>query len=68
MQEMKENDFGAKKGKKEQTYLCSKCKKCFQTNSGLWKHNKICNVSENDTNETIPKWLLKQFDPVLNQQ
>ena len=65
MQEMKENDFGAKKGKKEQTYLCSKCKKCFQTNSGLWKHNKICNVSENDTNETAIQELNNQITPEL---
>ena len=46
-----ETDSVAKNGKKEETYLCEKCDKCFHTNSGLWKHNKICN--QNINNNTV---------------
>jgi hypothetical protein len=45
------NDLGAKNGKNGQNYLCGKCDKCFHTNSGLWKHKKICNQTVN--NNTI---------------
>ncbi len=65
IKEINGNEKVAKSGKKEQTYLCSKCKKCFQTNSGLWKHNKICNVSDNDTNETAIQALNNHITPEL---
>jgi hypothetical protein len=37
------------------TYFCN-CGKKYTTKSGLWKHNKICNIShENDANENSVK-------------
>lgn len=65
--------------KKEQNYLCSKCKKCFQTNSGLWKHNKLCNTNDNDTiqesnNQITPELVMsilqqnKELQKILIEQ
>jgi hypothetical protein len=65
--------------KKEQNYLCSKCKKCFQTNSGLWKHNKLCNTNDNDTiqesnNQITPELIMsilhqnKELQKILIEQ
>jgi hypothetical protein len=46
------NDFVAKSGKNAEKYVCKKCEKCFHTNSGLWKHSKIC-IFENNKIETV---------------
>jgi hypothetical protein len=46
------NDFVAKSGKNAEKYVCKNCEKCFHTNSGLWKHNKIC-ICENNKIETV---------------
>ena len=45
------NDLVAKSGKKWQIYSCDKCKKNFNTNSGLWKHKKTCDMIESSINE-----------------
>ena len=29
-------------------FICKKCNKHYQSNAGLWKHNKVCNVTKND--------------------
>jgi hypothetical protein len=41
-QEALETVCVAKSGEKWQKNVCEKCDKSFHTNSGLWKHNKIC--------------------------
>jgi len=41
------NEMEIKKGKKGQNFTCQSCDKKFQTNAGLWKHNKICNFDTN---------------------
>ena len=41
------NEMEIKKGKKGQNFACQKCDKKFQTNAGLWKHNKICILDTN---------------------
>jgi hypothetical protein len=33
-------------------YECEKCKKVYQTNAGLWKHNKKCIALNNSNDET----------------
>ena len=35
------------KYKLSDVFCCEKCKKVYQTNAGLWKHNKKCNVLNN---------------------
>ena len=45
------HDLVAKSGKKWQSYPCEKCTKNFNTNSGLWKHKKTCNINESSINE-----------------
>ena len=30
------------------THLCENCKKEFKNRSGLWKHNKVCNIKESE--------------------
>ncbi len=64
--EINGNDFGAKKGKKGQNYLCTKCTKCFNTNSGLWKHKKNCDANNNEEiNEENNQQLNNQITPEL---
>jgi hypothetical protein len=63
--EINGNDFGAKSGKKGQNYCCEKCKKIFYTNSGLWKHNKICVTIENESDEINNEELNNQITPEL---
>ena len=63
--EINGNDFGAKSGKKGQNYCCEKCKKIFYTNSGLWKHNKICVTIENESDEINTEELNNQITPEL---
>ncbi len=42
-----------------QEFFCEKCKKCFHTNAGLWKHNKKCkNINESNDNEPTDKELM----------
>jgi hypothetical protein len=48
-QEITGHDLVAKNGDKGGNYICENCDKCFHTNSGLWKHNKICNQNINNT-------------------
>ena len=48
-QEITGHDLVAKNGDKGGNYVCENCDKCFHTNSGLWKHNKICNQNINNT-------------------
>jgi hypothetical protein len=48
-QEITGHDLVAKNGDKGGNYVCENCDKCFHTNSGLWKHNKICNKNINNT-------------------
>jgi len=49
--EINGHDLVAKSGKKWQSYSCEKCTKNFNTNSGLWKHKKTCNINESSINE-----------------
>jgi hypothetical protein len=35
------------KYKLSDVFCCEKCKKVYQTNAGLWKHNKKCNAQNN---------------------
>ena len=49
VQEITGHDLVAKNGDKGGNYVCENCDKCFHTNSGLWKHNKICNQNINNT-------------------
>ncbi len=49
--EINGNDLVAKSGKKWQIYSCEKCYKKFNTNSGLWKHKKACDINESSINE-----------------
>ena len=64
-QEIIGNDSVAKSGKKGQNYCCEKCKKIFYTNSGLWKHNKICVTIENESDEINTEDLNNQITPEL---
>ena len=48
--EMFGNGLVAKSGEKWQNYCCEKCKRIFYTNSGLWKHKKMCVTIENEIN------------------
>jgi hypothetical protein len=54
-QEMFGKDFVAKSGKNEEKYICKNCDKSFHTNSGLWKHSKICISENNKTENTVDK-------------
>jgi hypothetical protein len=49
------NDFVAKSGKNAEKYVCKNCEKCFHTNSGLWKHSKICICENNKIENTVNK-------------
>jgi hypothetical protein len=68
IQEINGNDLVAKSGKQCQTYCCEKCQKKFYTNSGLWKHKKICDTNDNNlnnidiTDSNIIVQLIKQND------
>ena len=64
-QEIFGNDLVAKSGKKGQNYCCEKCKRNFYTNSGLWKHNKICVTIDNDSEEINTEDLNNQITPEL---
>ena len=48
------NNFVAKSGKNKQ-YSCKNCEKCFHTNSGLWKHSKICICEDNKEENNLDK-------------
>jgi hypothetical protein len=53
-QEMLGKDLMAKSGKNKQ-YLCKNCEKSFHTNSGLWKHNKICICEDHKEENNLDK-------------
>jgi hypothetical protein len=64
--EVNGNDLGAKKGEKGQKYLCTKCEKCFNTNSGLWKHKQKCQTyDEQNIQELNNQELNNQITPEL---
>ena len=44
-------------GNEKKTYNCNGCNKNFKTNSGLWKHKKICKLLQENTpkKENTPK-------------
>jgi len=46
-------------------YCCEKCNKVYTTNSGLWKHNKICVTIDNDSEEINTEDLNNQITPEL---
>jgi hypothetical protein len=46
-------------------YCCEKCNKVYSTNSGLWKHNKICVTIDNDSEEINTEDLNNQITPEL---
>ncbi len=52
--EINGNEIPQKNPKKPKVFVCEKCKKNFHTNSGLWKHKKICN-NYNDDNKSNNK-------------
>ena len=56
------NEMEMKKLKK--TYNCP-CGKFFNTNSGLWKHKKICLYEDNANNETIHKNEIPDKDLIM---
>ena len=39
-------------------YYCEICNKCYNTNSGLWKHKNNCKINHNDNGELV-KYLMK---------
>ena len=38
--------------------ICSNCEKGFKTNAGLWKHKKVCNQQQKETEEPTDKELI----------
>jgi hypothetical protein len=50
--EINGNNLTQKNPKKPKLFVCSNCNKDYNTNSGLWKHKKICNAINNTNNET----------------
>jgi hypothetical protein len=46
-------------------YCCEKCNKVYSTNSGLWKHKKICITIKNDSEELNTEELNNQITPEL---
>jgi len=60
--------------KKPQSFICENCDKEFKTNSGLWKHNKICKISNDnniDNKDDIIMLLIKEnsdFKKMLMEQ
>jgi hypothetical protein len=46
-------------------YCCEKCNKVYSTNSGLWKHNKICVTIDNDSEEINTEELNNHITPEL---
>jgi len=59
---MKEIIGNENKQKLSNHIFCKKCNKVYQTNAGLWKHNKKCNSLNNtydDTNKIIENQLDK---------
>ena len=61
-----ETNMEIKKTPKE--YICKKCNKQYMTNSGLWKHEKICNFSHDksittgENKEDMKDLVLKLID------
>jgi hypothetical protein len=60
--------------KLKKTHNCLNCDKIFLTNSGLWKHKKVCNKitenlkmqdSKNDSDKELIIFLLKQNNDLL---
>ena len=66
--EMFGNGFGAKKGKKGQKYCCEKCKRIFYTNSGLWKHKKICDTNDEQNNQELNNQITPELIMSVLQQ
>jgi hypothetical protein len=41
--------------KKPHFFICPNCNKCYNTNSGLWKHKNNCNKNYKDNNSVQPE-------------
>jgi protein-arginine kinase activator protein McsA len=41
-------------------FICSNCNKNYNTNSGLWKHKKGCNTSEDKQKDDLINYLIKE--------
>ncbi len=46
-------------------YYCEICNKCYNTNSGLWKHKNNCKINHNDNGELV-KYLMKENSELKN--
>ena len=50
-------------------YYCENCNKCYNTNSGLWKHKKNCKIDDNEQfndNTELVKYLMKENSELKN--
>ena len=57
-------------------YICQNCNKEYKDNSGLWRHNKVCNIKESDQennkksdeskNEELINYLIKENQEFKN--
>ena len=46
---------------------CEKCNKIYQTNAGLWKHKKLCNVNNKTSDKELIMLLIKQNAKLFEQ-
>ena len=64
------------KGQKASLYICENCNKEYNDRSGLWRHNKVCNIKESDQennkksdeskNEELINYLIKENQEFKN--
>jgi hypothetical protein len=65
--ETNETVFETKKPQKTQHHNCEKCSKIFKSRTSLWRHNKICDLQQNNSkDESLVEYLLNENKELKN--
>ena len=65
--ETNETVFETKKPQKTQHHNCEKCSKVFKSRTSLWRHNKICDLQQNNSkDESLVEYLLNENKELKN--
>ena len=56
-----------KQSKKQDKFICKKCMKEYTSNSGLWKHKKICEFEKSDVDCQLKNLIQELHNTLLDE-